>query len=406
MINKTTTQANTMFNKWTLTVAVAGSAFGALPAFASTDAVSADVNTAANALDVYTQMGQGTIDQYARVGGVWTSTQLSGVPAVSNNSSIASYVNTIYNGNEVFYLTPNTQGSADIEQLWGTTLSPTDLTRATGGKAAASGSGLVGFIDSFAGNGGTDNVFYVGVDDHVHLLTWSPNAPWSSEDVTVLPSPAAPPVDGTGLSGHLETACANQSEEVFYVASDLHVHELWRWSTPTKFDGWHHTDVSLAAGAPLAVVGTALVSFGDSFASTDDVFYLGAGGHIEELKFSCSHSTWSSTDITATYSAPVAISGSALAGHVNNLNSASPSEELYYVGTNDHVYELWAWSLSTHFDGWHPSDVSGSIGVPAAIAGSPLAVDVSSGQDEVYYIDATNRLSLLAFGSSWTQSYP
>lgn len=92
-------------------------------------------------------------------------------PSVSAESGMACYVNTIYNGNEVFFLTADSQGNLDVEQLWGSTFSATNLTEKTNAQAASAQTNLVGYIDPIAG---TDNVFYLGTDQQVHVLLWSP----------------------------------------------------------------------------------------------------------------------------------------------------------------------------------------------------------------------------------------
>ncbi len=400
--------------------AAAGAIFAAGGgSFASAAIVSSDVDTSVNKLEVYA-MAYGAngneIQQFVNGGAStpWTYHQVTGgagslspsAPRIVG-SSVPSYVNTIYNGNELFYLT-NDGGVLHVEQLWGSQFSPTDLTAATRAENAAPPSNaLMGYIDSVAD---TDNVFYVGVDQDVHALLWSPGLPWSTEDVNKAVSPAAPPtVPGSVLVGHIETACGqgSQSEEIFYFGTDSHVHELWRWSA--HFDGWHHEDVTQAAGAPLAEsnsAGTPLVSIGDSFAGRDVVFYVGSDSHVHELAFSCASSTWSTLDLTSKYQVPPVGAGSMFAAHVNGVSPSSPSEELYYLGQGGQVYQLWAWSLSSMFDGWHIADVSGAAAAPNAASASPLSVDIDPfggrTQDEVYYVGVDDHVHQLYNNAGWT----
>lgn len=154
------------------------------------------------------------------------------------------------------------------------------------GARAAAGGGLAGFVDPIVGS---DNVFYVGTDQHVHLLTRSPGASWT-QDPRLVSVPVA--ASESALTGHMNA----QSEEIFYIGADQHVYELWRWSR--TFDGWHSTDVTLANGSkPLAAVGSRLPGYYDARARTDAVFYVATDQHVHQLLFSSG--TWSGTDVTA-----------------------------------------------------------------------------------------------------------
>lgn len=278
-----------------------------------------------------------------------------------------------------------------------------------GGSAAATpGSSLVSVVDPLAGQGGTDNFFYVGQDDDVHALSWSPGLPWSSANINQLVNPPAPTVAGTVLSGHLENSCPpSQSEEVFYLGSDQHVHELWRWSSTAAFDGWHHTDVWAASGATiLADARSSLAAIADPSAGADVVFFAGTDGHLYALTFACSATQWAILDLTSKYAAPAAALGSAFAAHLNNVTASTPSEELFYIGADQQVDELWAWSLSTAFDGWHHTIVSSAASAPLASSQSPLATvaDTAGGSDVVFYVGADSDIHELALRASslWT----
>jgi hypothetical protein len=158
-------------------------------------------------------------------------------------------------------------------------------------QAVAASSGLAGFLDPIVGS---DNVFYVGTDQHVHLLTRSPGLSWTQDSRLASAPPAAL---ASALTGHMNA----QSEEIFYVGADQHIYELWRWSS--TFDGWHLTDVTLAnEPKPLAAVGSQLTGYYDAKAGTDAVFYVGTDQHLHELLFSSSR--WTGIDVTGTSGAP------------------------------------------------------------------------------------------------------
>jgi hypothetical protein len=311
------------------------------------------------------------VHQYA-FNGTWSYADVGanvGVVPASLGSPIISYVNTIYSDTEAFYLTSDARGNQDIEQLWGASWSPNNLTSDAAAQPAALGSGLVGYIDTIANS---DNVFYQGQDQHVHLLTWTPVTAWAED--TRLNAPVA--AFASALHGHMTEA----SDEVFYIGTNQHIYELWRWSK--NYDGWHSVDVTLANGSkPVAAIGSPLAGFYDPAAGTDAVFYVGTNRHVYELLFSPS-SVWSSIDVTSKVGAPNTGAGTALAAH---LNTAAKSEEVFFVTSTGALEELWSWS--TAVPAWNTSVLPVAI---APEAGSPLTTNMDSAtnpvRDEVYYI--------------------
>jgi hypothetical protein len=353
--------------------------------------LASELNTAESKNAVYYLGFDGNLYQITWGGSQgWGSQQDTGTggrPSVASGTGITAYVNTIYNGNEVFYLA-SVNGSLHIEQLWGPTLSATDLTVISQGspRAVAPSSNPVGYIDPLAG---TDNVFYIGTDHLVHALTWSAGNPWEeSSSLDAINPPAA--AVGSPLIGHMNTA----SEEVFYVGTNQHVYELWRWSK--NFDGWHLTDVTVASGSnPVAAVGNPLAGFYDSTAGHDAVFYQGTNQHVYELVFSTSG--WSSVDVTGNATPPTV--GSALAAHVN---SVAGNEEVFFLDSNQNVRELSA--PSTNSSLWSETDVTTiSGGAPLAFPGSPLATHVSTldNTDHAFYLGEDRNVHELWSNGSW-----
>ncbi|MGB9234058.1 MAG: hypothetical protein WCC04_06560 [Terriglobales bacterium] len=310
-----------------------------------------------------------TVDQFAFNGATWSSTDLGnlGAPLASQGSPVISYEYTIYDTTEAFYLTSDAQ---DVEQLWGYNWAPNNLTVLANAQPATVGSRLVGYIDPIAVS---DNVFYQGTDQHVHLLTWSEAGGWT-EDTRLAHAPAA--AFASALTGHMTAA----AEEIFFVGTNNHVYQLWRWSK--NYDGWHVTDVTIANGTkPLAAAGSPLAGFYDPAAGTDAVLYVGTNHHVYELLFSPS-SVWSSIDVTGQSGAPNAIDGSMLAAH---LNTSANSEEVFFVAGGGPLQELWSWSKTVPAWNTYPLDTA-----VAPETASPLATDMDSltspSRDEVYYV--------------------
>jgi len=321
----------------------------------------------------------------------------SGTPSVAPGSGTSAYVNTIYNGNEAFYV-QNTNGNLHIEQLWGSNLSPTDLTETASGKPVAEGTSPAGYIDTSAE---TDNVFYIGTDSYVHHLNWSAGNPWT-EDGTLdsTTTPAAAP--GSPLVGHLRhPANTGASDEIFYIGSNQHVDELWSWAGQER---WLTSDLTAASGGPVAAVGSPLAGFYDVAANVDAIFYIadvqtsqGSMPHVFELSFSSNG--WQSIDLTAKTGAPAACVGSALAAHLNTL---SGSEEVYFLDSNGNVHEFWTWSSAP--TGWYANNVTAASGdAPLAFPESPLTTDISTldNTDHVFYVGTDQNVHELWFNGTW-----
>jgi hypothetical protein len=313
------------------------------------------------------------VDQFSFNGANWSFTDVganAGVPPATLGAPIISYDNTIYGATEAFYLGTDPQGNQDVEQLWGAGWSPTNLTDNGNAQPAAMGSRMSGFIDPKAD---TDNVFYQGTDQHVHVLTWSPGKAWG-EDTTIAGKSVA--AWGSALSGHVTA----NSQEIFYITPSQHIYELWRWS-PTS-DGWHSTDVTAVSGSVNAAPSSPLAGFYDSRAGVDAVFYIGTDGDVHEILLSGGR--WSSIDMTAKTGARKPIAGSQLAAH---LNTIANSEEVFYVDSNQVVEEFWTGSYVV--PDWNISNL-GAHQLSLADPGSPLATSVDTAanpaRDEIYFI--------------------
>jgi len=302
------------------------------------------------------QTGNYDIDAFAQVGmqptGAWSLTDVSATttaPAATLGTPFISYENTIYNATEAFYLVPDGQAGNQVEQLWSGSWSSGSLTAIANAQPAAASSGLAGFIDSVAG---TDNVFYQGTDQHIHLLTWSPIPGWT-EDKRLGAAPAA------AFASPLTAHATPQSDEVFYLGTNQHLYELWRWSK--NFDGWHVTDLTTANNVkPLPMIQSPLAGFYDPTALADAVFYVGTDQHLHQALFT--HSQWSGIDITAATAAPLPVPGSGLAAH---LNTSAGSEEVFYVTPGAATEELF--TFSTTIPTWHAENPFASpVGTPVA----------------------------------------
>ena len=86
-----------------------------------------------------------------------------------------------------------------------------------------------------------------------------------------------------------------------------------------------------------AAPGSPLVSLVNTIANTVQVDYLDSAGHIHQLS-SANRTTWSDLDLTVAARAPAAAANSPLA---TEINTQANTVEIYFLGTDNHVRELW-----------------------------------------------------------------
>jgi hypothetical protein len=238
-----------------------------------------------------------------------------------------------------------------------------DLTQAAGAPQAAAASSLDGYVTSYDS---LQHVNYVGADGHVHELYY--NGTWHHNDLTQ--AAAAPPVaSGSGLNGY-ETVF-NKQQHVNYVGTDGHVHELF-------FNGsWRHNDLTKAAGAPAAAAGTALHGYATDYDDQQHVNFIGVDGHVHELWYD---SSWHHNDLTSAAGAPLAAIGSGPGGYATAFDK---QQHVAYVGSDEHVHEL------RYADGkWLHTDLTRNGNAPAVTVGTALDAYVTSfnSQQHVNYI--------------------
>ena len=304
---------------------------------------------------------------------------------------LVAYVNPEDNMNEVFYLTNppatsasclNPNGCRDIEQIRSDAGYFADITQQAGAVPAAINTSLAGYVDSCAG---TNNVFYVGNDQHVHLLTSSAKSGWlfSDVDLTEKTNAGIITVSGGALAGHIFAPnTPAQSENVYYLGSNGLVNEMSLLTSggqgcgPVSWPGFEW------AGFPLegqnAAIGSPLADFYDAAANSDSVFYVGTDNNLWEfyryqhlVSLPTLHAEWTQVNINITkgttgtmpsgmfFTDPATSSGacpstatlpcwSSLAAHVNTTTQPQYIEEVFFMVPGPpqsgevHVFELTA----------------------------------------------------------------
>ena len=81
----------------------------------------------------------------------------------------------------------------------------------------------------------SQHVFFIGTDSHVHELDIA-GAGWNDNDLTTLAG-AVPPTPASALTGY---RLSNDSKHVFFIGTDDHVHELFI----TAGAGWLDNDLT------------------------------------------------------------------------------------------------------------------------------------------------------------------
>jgi hypothetical protein len=214
------------------------------------------------------------------------------------------------------------------------------------------------------------HVFYVSndADSHINELWWDGSS-WRYD-----------PRDLTKKTGAL-AASGNPSAFVLPYDNTTHVmylaepgfkpHDVCelRWEKTT---GWQFDNLTAAtAGAPQSNGGG--VS-GYAF-DTRHVVYRADDRHVHELWFDKASQKWNHNDLT----------NAAIEGAPENCGSdpfgfvAGGTQRVVYMGTDDHIHELW-WDIA----GWHyyPGDLTVDSLDPATGApGAPLPLSLPTGYD-------------------------
>jgi hypothetical protein len=320
---------------------------------------------------------------------------LAGAPVAGQGAAVTSFSDTVIGALEAYYVDANQH----VRQLtWsnnGTGWHTFDISGLAGAPNVATGGALTGFVDTMFSQ---LELYYVATDQHVHQLTWSNNGTgWHTFDISAL---AGAPNVGTGgrLTGFVDTTFGTL--EIYYADRSRHIRQL-TWAN--NGTGWHTNDLTALTGAPLTASKGALMSYLDQVLGSLQVFYVDANQHVRQLGWSNNGLGWQSADISGLAGAPSAAVGGGLTGFSDPLFG---SLEVYYTDVNQHVRQL---NWSNNGLGWHSADISGLAGAPNAAVGGGLTgfCDTLFNTLEVYYTDVNLHVRQLNWtnnGSGWHTS--
>ena len=151
-----------------------------------------------------------------------------------------------------------------------------DLTTLAGAVPPIPTSALAGFPLGFPLGTNSKHVFFIGTDNHVYELYFTAGTGWVYNDLTSL-ARAVPPTPTSALAGH---RLGDDSKHVFFIGTDNHVHELFI----APGGRWADNDLTTLAGvgAKPPTPTSALTSYrlGDD---SQHVFFIGTDNHVHEL---------------------------------------------------------------------------------------------------------------------------
>jgi hypothetical protein len=202
----------------------------------------------------------------------WTLTNISGAsnaPPPDVNSGLIGYAD--YKGNpRIFYVAISPSQSHEVFEIYRSGGWNGDG-GASIGTVAANGTPLVGYLYSH-NNVTTANVFYVATDGHIHETDQSSSTgAWSTTDVTA-DSGAPSPVSGSALLGYPW----NSNAPIVFIASDQHMHQAW-WNGTT----WNTNDITAQCSCTLPEFGTPLMGYFWSGEPIND--YVGIDQHVHQV---------------------------------------------------------------------------------------------------------------------------
>jgi sugar lactone lactonase YvrE len=150
-------------------------------------------------------------------------------------------------------------------------------------------------------------------------------------------------------------------------------------------------DLTQTTNSQSVLPGSSIAGFADSCNTSDNIFFIGVDAHVYRVSLGFNpilhRYVWGSQDLTAATGAVLAQSGTLTA------HEGAAAEEVFYFGTDNLFYRLWAWSGCSGqptFDGWHSTDLSGAAGAGAPIAGTSLwgFYAANASEDAVFYVNA------------------
>jgi hypothetical protein len=241
-------------------------------------------------------------------------------------------------------------------------------------------------IASSHDGGGVEHVFYVGVDQHIHELAYTPSSLIEVDLINATRASVLPvvslPIANLNVANTSTTCSAppcTAREDVFYVGTNGHIYQIsgipgncCRYPGDDGYN-WFWVDLTAAAGGP--------TNFGSVLAASSDtggehVYYLGSDAHLHQLYWN--NTTWVNQDLTL-------LSGGSTPGPAQGLtgfSDAAGEHVLYLNTTTGHIYQLFNSLNSNNWSNWDLTALSNG----ALDWGLSLAALGNSSSEPVPYV--------------------
>lgn len=169
-------------------------------------------------------------------------TALAGAPLAASGSPLTSLqLDTI---TVTAYLGADQHLYALFYSPFTSTWSFSDLTKDASAVTVAKTSSLTSLRD---GNTHAPEIFYIGSDQHVHMVVANGRGGWSDFDITTVSK--SNPINGSSLASVFDPEGASNFTRVFYVGTDQHVHRI----VSSRAGVWTDSDLTASTGAVNAI---------------------------------------------------------------------------------------------------------------------------------------------------------
>jgi hypothetical protein len=218
-----------------------------------------------------------------------------------------------------------------------------DITAASNATTASSG-GVNGFVDS----NGVQRYSFIDENQHIQEIVFNQGV-WSLVDLTNAAS-VLPIVTGGRIGGF----ATSYDQHWIYEAADGHIYQIVLTNSTNAYSS---TDLTSAASAPLAGPDSGISGYVD-LNGYQHFVYVGTDQHVFQIVYS--NSTWGCGDLTVAANAPIADIGSAVSAFVDG----NGEQHYVYVSGGQMVWQIGFYNGTFGID-----DMSQAAGAPAVGGG-------------------------------------
>ncbi|MGA9675766.1 MAG: hypothetical protein WBR28_11135 [Mycobacterium sp.] len=257
-------------------------------------------------------------------------------------------------------------------------------------------------LDGYWGSHGSVHVNFIGTDDHLHELYIAPGAGWVDNDLSELAG-ATPP--GNTALVHYLGSDGSQHVNFFAPGTDYnHVEELY--IAPGL--GWSNHDLTSLADGFVPNAGRALAGYWGSD-NSQHVNYIGSDDHVHELYAHPGAAGWVDNDLTALSGGAAPLVGyptTALVGYWGS-DSSQHVNFVSWTGSEAHVHELY---IAPGAAGWVDNDLTALAGAAKPRTGPPPSALAgywgSDGSVHVNFLSVDGHVHELYIrpGASWVDN--